>query len=465
MNLVNFATRIYRTVVLGDPGGGKSTLSAFLAHDIGTGSFRQDIFASKTPLIILLRDIKMSEQGPESILRYIRAICRSSFALRPPSNAIEYALLNGRFFLIFDGLDELLEPSNRGKVVEAIEAIGNLYPNILILVTSRRINYDAAPLDSQIFEGYTLNEFDNERIAEYAYKYFYQLEDKSEEEREGIAEVFLRESRDHAAEIRSNPLMLALMCRLYRGINYIPQNIPALYQRCANMLFITWDERRHIGPGVPFEYHIEPLMAHLGYWIFASGATAVSEGEVVHHAKEYLHEWLISDPREAEAAANSFVKYFKNRLWVFTEVGLTDEGQGLYSFTHRTFLEYYAGMHLSTNAASSTILAQELVPRLKSSQWDVVAQVAIYLRSKGEVRAADEIINDLLQVALSDDGRESIDDDDDDEGRESIDDDDDDEEEEEERRDSIDLINFIIRLLAFVVPTPRNLDPSSSMQL
>jgi hypothetical protein len=404
LNLTNFVIRIYRTVVLGDPGGGKSTLSAFLAHEIGSGNFRQDIFRSKTPLIVVLRDIKISERGLESILQYIEAICESSFALRPPSNAIEYALLNGYFLLIFDGLDELLEPSNRGKVVEAIEAIANLYPNTFILVTSRRINYEAAPLDSQIFAEYTLNEFDDKRIEEYAYKYFGQLEDKSDEERERVARAFLRESRDHAAEIRSNPLMLALMCRLYRGINYIPQNVPALYQRCANMLFFTWDERRHIGPGVPFEYHIEPLMAHLGYWIFVSGETAASEGEVVSHAKEYLQEWLISDSREAEAAAIAFVKYFKNRLWVFTEVGLTDEGEGFYSFTHRTFLEYFAGMYLSTHATSNAVLAQELIPRRRSNQWDVVAQVAIYLRSKGEVHAADEIIQDLLQAAVSDEG-------------------------------------------------------------
>ena len=428
LNLPNFASRIYRTVVLGDPGGGKSTLSAFLAHEIGSGKLRQDIFRDKTPLIIVLRDIQMSERGPESILQYIEAICETSFALRPPANAIEYALLNGYLLLIFDGLDELLEPSNRGKVVEAIEAIANLYPGTSILVTSRRINYEAAPLDSRIFAAYTLNEFNDRRIEEYSYKYFKQLDDRSDEEVEGIAAAFLRESRDHAAEIRSNPLMLALMCRLYRGINYIPQNLPALYQRCANMLFFTWDERRHIGPGVPFEYHVEPLMAHLGYWIFISGETAVSEGDVVRHAEEYLQEWLISDSREAEAAAVSFVKYLKNRLWVFTEVGLTDEGEGLYSFTHRTFLEYFTGMYLSTHAASNVGLAQDLTPRLRSSEWDVVAQIAIYLRSKSEVRAADEIIQSLLQVTAPD-----------------------------TKRASSFLIYFVTRLLAFVVPRPETL--------
>jgi len=193
------------------------------------------------------------------------------------------------------------------------------------------------------------------------------------------------------------------------------------------MLFFTWDARRHIGPGLPFEYHIEPLMAHLAYWIFESGEVAVSETAVVAHAKEYLIEWLISDPREAEAAAIAFVKYFKNRLWVFSEVGLTEDGESLYFFTHRTFLEYFAGMYLSTNATSSAALATRLLPRLEANEWSVVAQVAVYLRTRAEVRAADEIIHVLLRAA------------------------------EREGTARANLLGFVIRLLAFVVPRPETL--------
>ena len=92
-------------------------------------------------------------------------------------------------------------------------------------------------------------------------------------------------------------------------------------------------------------------------------------------------------------------------------------------------------MYLSTNAINSANLADQLLENLRGSrQWEVVAQVAVYLRAKTEVRAADDMIKRFLRVAAAEVGARG-----------------------ENISYRVDILSFVNRLLAFVVPRPKTL--------
>ena len=124
-------------------------------------------------------------------------------------------LLTGRPVVIFDGLDELLDASRRADVATRVERFCSEYPLARVLVTSRLVGYDQARLDDRQFAGYRLGGFGDEQINEYARKWFAQEEDIPTDEAERWADAFLDESSS-ILDLRANPLLLSLMCILYR---------------------------------------------------------------------------------------------------------------------------------------------------------------------------------------------------------------------------------------------------------
>jgi len=243
----DFLSQLHRTVVLGNPGSGKSTFALKLVHDLAIHRTTRTVGGRElTPILVVLREygrVKKAENC--SILQFIELQSNSLYQLQPPLAAFEYLLLSGRALVIFDGLDELLETSYRREISADVESFARLYPNVPLLVTSREVGYEQAPLDRAKFRLFRIAPFDEEQVRQYASKWFGREEDYTPEQRREKADAFLDESRP-AADLRSNPLMLSLMCNLYRVEGYIPRNRADVYEKCSLMLFERWDKSRGI---------------------------------------------------------------------------------------------------------------------------------------------------------------------------------------------------------------------------
>jgi hypothetical protein len=141
-------TRIgQRTVVLGDPGAGKSTFAAKLAYDL----VREDAY-TLIPFLVVMRDFtERLRENSRGLKEYLEDRCRAPYHVEPPTGAVEYLLLNGEAAVILDGLDELTDTALRSRVVELIEGFVHRYPAVPVVVTSRRIGYDDVPLSGRLF--------------------------------------------------------------------------------------------------------------------------------------------------------------------------------------------------------------------------------------------------------------------------------------------------------------------------
>jgi hypothetical protein len=401
LDLKQFLAKIYRAILLGNPGGGKSTLTNKLCFDLAHKYTERPLAGRElTPVPVILRDYGSEKKARNcSILQFIELTANSTYQVQPPVGAFEYLLLNGRVVVIFDGLDELLETSYRQKITADVESFCNLYPSVPVLVTSREVGYEQAPLDEKKFEAYRLAPFKDEQVAEYVTKWFLTDTELTPVQQQNKAQSFIKESRI-VPDLRSNPLMLALMCNIYRGENYIPQNRPDLYEKCAVMLFERWDKTRGIIPTLPFEAHIRPAMMYLAHWIYTNDAlqSGVEENKLVNKTADYLLERLYEDRDEAEMAARNFIEFCKGRAWVFT-----DTGAGLYQFTHRTFLEYFTAFHLVRIHSTPDSLIGVLIGRIEKREWDIVSQLAIQLLNRHSEAAGDEILTVLVDTSTKTD--------------------------------------------------------------
>jgi hypothetical protein len=429
VSLDQFVSRLHRAVVIGNPGGGKSTMAGKLCYDLAS-DIRSRRLANReiTPMIVILRDYGAAKKdSPCSFVQFIERVANSNYQIQPPPRAIEYLLLNGRAAVIFDGLDELLDTASRKEIASDIESFCTLYPSVPVLVTSREVGYEQAPLDPKRFAAFRLSPFDEDQVREYARKWFACDTDLTLDQRKQKEAAFLSES-EVVSDLRSNPLMLGLMCNIYRGENYIPRNRPDVYEKCSTMLFERWDKGRGIFVPLPFEHHISPAMKYLAHWIYSDEKlqAGVTEPTLVAKAADYLCDVRFEDRDEGETAARKFIDFCKGRAWVFTDTGTTKEGDSLYQFTHRTFLEYFTAAHIvRTNARPADLLAT-LTTRIEMREWDVVAQLSFQLQNKQLEGAGNDLLTSLVDHAKRTHGQQTR-----------------------------NVLSFAARCLEFIVPSPR----------
>ena len=389
----NLPELIHRTVLLGDPGGGKTTAANFITNEFASDA------TGRVPFLVTLRDFAVKAPPERSVLAHIEHTLDTLYQSPPPMGLIERLLFTGRAIVIFDGLDELLDTSRRRDVTEIVEQFGFAYPLSKVFVTSRLIGYNQSRLDDTKFTCYRLDSFADDEVKDYARKWFALQEYSSPDE----AEAFLAESSG-AKDLRSNPLLLSLMCILYRGAGSLPSDRAEIYEQCATLLFRKWDERRRIHQELRVGHLVEPAIRHLAYWLFIRDIpqTAVVERQLVAETVRFLLERRLFESKdEANDAAREFVAFCRGRLWVFSEAGTTADGEMLYAFTHRTFLEYFTATNMAATSDTPEELARAIQLRLPSGGWDLVNELAIQIKDRNSDRGVDRIYTTLLKMTSS----------------------------------------------------------------
>lgn len=417
-----------RSVVLGSPGSGKSTLCQALVRRISGEP------GERLPFLIRLREFADESPPSRSVIEHIEHQTRTTYQLVPPPGAVTQALSQGRAVVILDGLDELAHASRRADVVAIIELFAKSFPRSSIVVTSRQLGYQEAPLDPRLFQTYRIENFSEEEVEAFVRRWF-----RSSSSGAGVPEAdelaarFLAES-SFLPDLRRSPLLLSLMCSVYAMARVLPTNLPELYEKCAELLFEQWDRVRGIENNLR-PPAIRPALAHLAYVILENPAEDpwLTSRRFIHIMTDFFASRM-SDRDEAEYLARDFLTWCAGRAGVFTQVG-TIGLEPLYGFTHRTFLDYFAALKLSRDSADPRRLAHILTPRIAAGEWPMVGQIAVQLADRNAEDAAARIANEMLEMA------ESL----------SVD----------ERERVVQFLETCAELVAFPAPILRELDKSS----
>ena len=292
-----------KTVILGNPGSGKSSLLQYLAVSWARQPLR-DLPGSPLPLLIELRHYAqvLAADSQSNFLTFMHqnAIGRLNQHLLQPR------LQAGAAVLLLDGLDEIFNPQLQKAVLNQIHQFALDYPLVQVVVTSRELGYRPQQLWQAGFRHFMLQDLADDQIHEFVQRWhqFPGLERPRQQERLQAA-LFDSPVR----ELAGNPLLLTLMAILNRH-QELPRDRTELYYQASRVLLHQWDAEGKVLPthdpfGLTLDYRDkQAVLRQVAYQMQTDPVQAEAANSIRHDRLEallsgYLRSLQVNDARAA----------------------------------------------------------------------------------------------------------------------------------------------------------------------
>lgn len=391
-------------VILGAPGSGKSTIVQWTAHQLAKAFIKQIQGKKKLNVIVPVQNV-ITEKSDSSANYDDLGPARFPILLKVSEYASAYEeklkkekknlplvdfitglydkkIENGkeiikRYFndnnvvLMLDGMDEI--STDRGTINLEIEKFiedwikrkGLLSPDEdedflkepcknggnQIIITSRIVGYQQAPLKKTTFTHATIEAMEADSVSHFCNiwtRYIVTLEYQKH-----LGELALKDKIAGEAEalrnavfantgtmgFASTPLTLTLLAVVFKADRSLPKRRVELYERLSEMLIEKW---RDSGLTTPEVYHTLPDIA----FYMHSKKDTITERELIIQTKTSIANYRninVSDisKHQEDKIIIPFVKKLQEQVGLIAEAG-----QKTYKFYHRSFQEFFAAISL-----------------------------------------------------------------------------------------------------------------------
>jgi hypothetical protein len=273
-NIFNETQNYQYTVILGNPGSGKSTLAQYKALAWARIN-SSNLETQELPLLIELRQYiqNLPTLQQKGFLEYF---AHGSGVKGGNLNRIKLDewLRNCSSIVIFDGLDEVLDPAEREKIAIDITTFTNTYPKARVLVTSRVIGYKQQRhiFTSANFRHFMLQDLDMNQINSFViqwHKLAFDDQDEGNRKRDRLLDCIYNNRRFN--ELAGNPLLLTMMAILNRH-EKLPRDRATLYESASKLLVQKWEqEAKLLSPQTILEYRDkQEILEHIAFNIQTS---------------------------------------------------------------------------------------------------------------------------------------------------------------------------------------------------
>ncbi|MDF5707142.1 MAG: NACHT domain-containing NTPase [Nostoc sp. S4] len=357
-----------KLMVLGKPGGGKTTFLKYLAMQCIEEKFQ----ANRIPLFITLKDFAEAVKQPD-ILKFIVEQL-SSCGVIYASLTVEKMLKQGKALVLLDGLDEVRE-EDTNRVLRQIRELSDLFHTNQFVITCR------IAAKEYTFESFTeveMADFDEKQIAIFAQNWF-QLTDPVKSQR------FFQKLKENKPiqELASSPLLLTLLCLVFGDSGDFPANRSELYKEGLDVLLKKWDAKRNIEREQVYKnlslQRKEDLLSQIALttfeqkdYFFKQKTTEVYIADFIRNLRD-----ADTDPEVLKLDSEAVLKSIEAQHGL-----LIERAKGIYSFSHLTFHEYFAAREIVVNSAW-----ESLVERITEIRWREV-----FLLAAGMMRKANNLV-------------------------------------------------------------------------
>lgn len=350
-----------RLYVLGTPGAGKST---FLRHVAVMTALRKLPGRPRLPVFVAMKE--WADSG--LVFEDFAARELEDFGPTQARGVLESLLKTGAAHLLFDGLDEIGAHScDRDRYSKIIIELARRYPACRFILTCRTSANDHAFNQFRYVE---VADFQPEQQAGFVRKWFRHDARKAEL----FLEQFALDSAKALRDLGSKPLFLAFLCIAFDQTLEFPPGKSALYAEAIEVLLNKWDSTRDIQRemlGLTGTKRKKDFLAQLAFKAFKLNLFSFPGPLVEVVLTQYLRRVPGGD-QLGEIEGHELARSFEAAHGIIVERAI-----GVFSFSHLSIHEYFAGLGLN-NAIAAGGKWSDLVPpdAVLSSRWrDVLVHV------------------------------------------------------------------------------------------
>ena len=400
-----------RVVVLGDPGSGKSTLLKYLTLRLAA--------EDDAPLPILLPlnayARALRKKGDHSLQSYL-SVYFANQGVKNLAPLFESALSQGQAVILLDGLDEVQE--ERAYLVNKVENFASkaVEKGNKLVVTSRIVGYQDAPLKSE-WTLYTLLDFNRASVEDFATRWCLAFEKnvlgdtpeaKVAAEKERIALLESIDANPGVGKLATNPLLLTILALIKRQGVSLPNRRAELYELYLETLIRSWNKARALDqyPVGPELNPNEVLMTlgPLALWLREKNPTAgvVTEDALLGELTRYYmgEDWgLKRGP--AREKAHEFLKSVRT----YSNL-LVERGPRQYGFLHLTFEEMLAAYGIYQLGQLDLQESLQVIEKhLRDPGWreTILLAIGVWGLANKQPRVAAKVVRAMLKMTCKGD--------------------------------------------------------------
>jgi NACHT domain-containing protein len=323
-------------VLVGDPGGGKTTA----LKSLGLGALDGRLYGPGEDIMPVLVELRRYASSQLSLADYVPMVFREC-GFPNADSFVRRKLQRHKILLLLDGLDEVGD-LRLSEVLNAIRDFSNQYPHNHVVLTCRVASYDRQ-LDDVSEATIALTPFNDIQIAAY-------LRHRSFPPAKSALQLMtiLRE-RPQIRTICRNPLLLTIVTSLYAETDYVlPSSRSEFYSTCVEALLKRWDYTRQVDRKNRFAVSTKARILEkvaLRLQERPDPAADVAEQELIDYVAQ-----ILPDIGLAADLADEVIREVVRNTGLLMYVAPTR-----LRFTHLTFQEFFAGRELDSRADPNTL--------------------------------------------------------------------------------------------------------------
>ncbi|MFG6100958.1 NACHT domain-containing protein [Leptothoe sp. EHU-05/26/07-4] len=381
-----------KSVILGDPGSGKSSLLQYLALEWVEGK------TEVLPLLIELREFAIAPSA--NFLEYLH--CGQGVNWQFDQKQLHQHLLEFSTLVMFDGLDEIFDHHIQHTVISDIVRFCQKYSKAQVLVTSRIIGYNPEKLQQSGFRHFTIQSLNINEIHSFI-DCWYDLSIDNEPDKVMLKErlkLAIASSRA-IANLADNPLLLTMMTILNRR-QELPRDRIDLYEQASHVLLHHWDvdhKRLQLPMGVIGRREKQEILRLIAYEMQSREeglkGNLIEIDRLTRILTAYLRDQGFSTPREK---ANQLIQHLRERNFI-----LCYRGADTYGFVHRTFLEYFCAVEIFNRFEKQQLIDfEQLREEIFGQHWrdETWHEVLRLLCGMLTPELVDQLIKFLLEIEI-----------------------------------------------------------------